>query len=477
MKTSSPRSYTALRLVRPLLLALPLLLPCLPVSAAVAPVETTVLAGGSTLLVRSDKIAPRVAISLLVRVGSADETPANAGWRQVLSTAILRATRLDIGDKDPKQPPRYATLSDLKQRLEEWGGDMGATVDDDAIEFWITGDSRYSAELLRLLMQVVAQPRLAEEDLAAARRHVLSLQAQAANNLAARASTAIARQLYRGTDNKPIAYALPDFGSFESLGEVETEQLREWHAQYFVPSQFVIAASGDVDSATLKNEFLRIRHTFYNDAAATVLAEKKPVFADLKPNSKPAVVAVAGGGAWVFVAYRTPAPSAMTPEENAALEVLTAALEGSAQARLPRRLLGDAGKPFDPAAQSNALAAQTAANWTRRRYAGELTVFAQTGTANIETVKFALLEEVQKLRDTPLSAAELQSARDYARGRWAVERDTLRERAFRTGRAAIQSASADSQVPALLDAVTAKGVQEAARKYLQESTVVNVIPQ
>src|SRR5690606_31305643 len=121
-----------------------------------------------------------------------------------------------------------------------------------------------SAELLRLLMQVVAQPRLADEDFAAARRRVLALQAQSANNLAARASTAIAGRLYRGVDGKPTAYALPNFGSFDSLGDVETEQLRQWHAQYFVPSEFVIAASGDVDSATLKNEFLRIRHTFYN---------------------------------------------------------------------------------------------------------------------------------------------------------------------------------------------------------------------
>lgn len=476
MKTSSRRSLTALHLACPLLLSLPLLLTS-PAPAAIAPVETTVLAGGSTLLVRSDNIAPRVAISLQVRVGAADETPANAGWRQVLSTAVLRATRLDIGEKDPEQPARYVTLSDLKQRLEEWGGDMGATVDDDAIEFWITGDSRYSAELLRLLMQVVAQPRLSDEDFAAARRRVLVLQAQSANNLAARASSAIAGRLYRGTDGKPAAYALPNFGSFESLGEVEAEQLRQWHARYFVPSQFVIAASGDVDSVTLKNEFLRIRHTFYDDASGTILPETKPEFAALKSDAKPAMVVVSGGGAWVFAAFRTPAPSAMTPEENAALEVLTAALEGSAQARLPRRLLGDADKPFDPTAASNALAAQTAANWTKRRYAGELTVFAQTGSSNIEAVKTALLDEVRKLQEAPLSAIELQSAKDFTRGRWAVERDTLHERAFRAGRAAVHSTSADSQMPVLLDAVTAKDVQEAARKYLRESAVVNVIPQ
>lgn len=480
MKIHSRHTNTGIRIPNLLLLSLPLSLLGSQVRAAISPVETTVLAGGSTLLVRSDKVAPRVAISLLVRVGAADETPANAGWRQVLSAAILRTTRIDIDDKTPvdsSKTPQYASLSDLKQRLEAWGGDIGATVDDDAVEFWITGDSRHSAELLRLLMQVVAQPRLAEEDFTAARRRVLMMQSQSANNLAARASTAIAGQLYRDTTGKPTAYALPGYGTFESLGDATTEQLREWHEKYFVPSEFIIAASGDVDSATLKNEFLRIRHTFYKDAPTTLTADTAPVFGRVNSNAAPAIVRVSSGGAWVFAAFRTPAPSAMTPAENAALEVLTAALEGSAQARLPRRLLGDADKPFDPAAESNALAAQTAANWTRRRYAGELTVFAQTGSANVRAVRTALLDEVRKLGEAPLTAAELQSAKDFVRGRWAVERDTLRERAFRAGRATLQSTSADSRVPELLDAVSANNVQDAARKYLRDSVIVNVLPQ
>ncbi len=131
MKIHSRSTIAGIRTPNPVLLSLPLLLLGQQAHAAISPVETTVLAGGSTLLVRSDKIAPRVSISLLVRVGAADETPANAGWRQVLSSAILRTTRIDIGDKTPK----YASLSDLKQRLEAWGGDIGATVDDDAVEF------------------------------------------------------------------------------------------------------------------------------------------------------------------------------------------------------------------------------------------------------------------------------------------------------------------------------------------------------
>ena len=61
------------------------------------------------------------------------------------------------------------------------------------------------------------------------------------------------------------------------------------------------------------------------------------------------------------------------------------------------------------------------------------------GVAGAERV-----DEVRKLREAPLTPAELQSAKDFTRGRWAVERDTLRERAFRTARAAVYSSSSDN---------------------------------
>src|SRR5690606_38953600 len=102
--------------------------------------------------------------------------------------------------------------------------------------FWATGDSAHTRELMQTLLQIVLQPRLADEDLAGARRRVLSLQSQSGNTIAARATQSISRQLYRDAKDTPLAYALPDFGTFESLSSFTDEQLRNWHAQYFVPS-------------------------------------------------------------------------------------------------------------------------------------------------------------------------------------------------------------------------------------------------
>jgi predicted Zn-dependent peptidase len=56
-----------------------------------------VLPGDSTLVTRIDRNAPRVAISLLVRAGAVDETPSEAGWRRLLTEAMLRASLPENG--------------------------------------------------------------------------------------------------------------------------------------------------------------------------------------------------------------------------------------------------------------------------------------------------------------------------------------------------------------------------------------------
>lgn len=76
-------------------------------SAAIAPVEQSTLDNGSTLLVRRDAIATRVAISFLVRAGANVETAATTSWRQAFAFAVLRATRLENIEKPNEEKKEH----------------------------------------------------------------------------------------------------------------------------------------------------------------------------------------------------------------------------------------------------------------------------------------------------------------------------------------------------------------------------------
>lgn len=464
--------YSAQFAVAGLFLAAGCLLPAVASRAAVVPAVTTKLPNGTTLVVRADQVAPRVALSLLVRAGAADETPANAGWRQILGAAMLRASLIDSSDGSGAKIT--VTLDDWQRQMEKWGGQLGATVGDDFIEFWANGDSAHAAEMLEILKQIVAAPRLAESDFINARRRALSYQNQASNGVASRAAQSLSKQLYRDAKGAPLAYALPTFGSFNSIGDLTGEQLRALHQQYFTPARYTLSAAGDVDAAVLRAGLEDLKATPAEGSSSVDVA---PAFAPLAPKTPPLVVREMNTlGAWVFVAYRTPATVAMSSSEYAALKVLTAALDGASTSRLRNRLqrldLSDA------AAKNNKESAgQVAAQLTARRWANEMIVFAQTNPQNVDSVKNALLDEIAKLRNAPLSPAELQSAKNFARGSWATSHEAPAARAFEAGAAAMFGITPDSQWPVLLQAVTAANVQAVAKKYLQAYSVVLIMPQ
>jgi predicted Zn-dependent peptidase len=192
-----------------------LILGCLQVAtcksspAAISPAVMQKLTGGATLVTRTDKIAPRVAISLLVRAGASNETVQNAGWRQVLAGAMLRATKLPDG--------KIRSTSEWQALGETWGGQFGATTGEDFIELWARGDSAFASQLLESLLQIASSPRLSDADIAWARRRALEIVGQPETGVARRAADAIGRSLYRDDKGTPLAYALPDYGTFESL--------------------------------------------------------------------------------------------------------------------------------------------------------------------------------------------------------------------------------------------------------------------
>ena len=182
--------------------------------------------------------------------------------------------------------------------------------------------------------------------------------------------------------------------------------------------------------------------------------------------------------AWVFVAYATGLGNSARPADWPALQVLAAALGQSPRGRLPKKLLDNrlTTSASTPAAE------RLVVQFEPRRLRGEFVMFAQTGPQQIEGVKNVLLDAVKQLQNAPLPAAELQNAKNFARGTYATDRESLRDRAYQSALAiALTQGSQpapllDADWPKRLQQVSAKDVQEAARKYLQNYAVALILP-
>ncbi|HEX8834782.1 MAG TPA: insulinase family protein, partial [Abditibacteriaceae bacterium] len=392
------------------------------------------LSNGMTLVTRFDQTSPRVAISLLVRVGASDETAATAGWRRVLTESMLRASYSDLPipaatsgtttsnttTPDAKTPAENAPDADKSttgnaapglsgtvltgaqlQRLAlAAGGRIGASVGDDVLEFWVTGESRNAPILLDLLMTLVTRPRLANADINAGRRRIRANVQNEADDIALMATSSLRAQIYRDAAGKPLAYGLPPQGTDESLRRLTAGKIRALYQAYFNPQNFTVAATGDVDATALSAKLEKVSMPARRDVptvepTADVLPEEAivvrpapPVFSS--PSRTEPILLVRQlptQDAWIFISYRT---AAANGTDAPALSVLAAALGESPTARLPRRLLN--GRLPSIGGLPDETALQASVSLTPRRFGSEFVIYAQTGVSNVDSVKNALLD-------------------------------------------------------------------------------------
>ncbi len=446
------------------------LLICAPIARAAAPspvqvvsdvecVET--LANGLKIVSKVDRIAPRVALSLQVRVGASDESAQNAGWRRLFAGAAARGVPTTIQN----QPA--PVLSDgkddnlgISRIAQRFGGVAGVSVGDDLIEFWATGDSKSAAQMLNLLVGMWKSSRLSDEDIAASRTS-LSNQIDAQDlDLASQTSAALRTQEFVDAKGEALSYGLSEVGTPESLRNLSPDRVREL-AKRAANSPATLSAVGDVDIETLRSIFGAL-------PKPTIVPATSPRFAPIK-TGKPAFVVrdVPTPAAWVFISYPL---GRVRAEDAPALRLLSAALSDIPEARLTKRLLG--GALVDGAPSALSLSSQ----FVFSRDGSELLLTAQTSASRVEKVKNAMLDEVSKLKTVPLTAREFSAARNFARGDWALSRQTMRDRAFLVGQSLAVGGAPDGTWPALLAKVTPSSAQSVARRTLGSYAVALVMP-
>lgn len=412
------------------------------------------LPNGVTFIAKSDRFAPRVAFSILINVGANAETSETAGWRRLVASATLRGVPAGFAGAESSKENALAVAA------QNLGADVGITVGDDFIEYYGVGDSARANQWLPLLLALWQKPVLSDANLDAARaRQRAGAEAQDLD-VAQITASALQAQLFRDARGEFLAYGLPLLGSEKSLENLTNVRLRELQSQ-FLNSKATVSATGDVDLATARALLTAI-------PAVTTTEAPAPQFAPLK-KGQPAFVLreIPTSAASVVISY----PLGKVADADApAMRVLAALLSEARDARLSKRLLGES------LVQGAPTAIAVSGQWIARRYGSELLLTAQTATQSVEGVKNALIDEVRKLGDGKITPQELQSAKNYARGSWSLERQNPRERAFFIAQNSALGMSPDSSWPRRIMAVKTADVNRVAKKYLGSYAVALIMP-
>ncbi|GBC77239.1 putative zinc protease [bacterium HR08] len=191
---------------------------------------------GPRAFVREDRSRPILSVGLFFQGGRVAETPTTAGLTELMLRAVLRGTR--------GRAPLSAV--EAAMRLEQWGADIALVNAPDFFGYVLTVPSRNQDHALRLLVELLERPALAEEEIRLEQARLLSeLRARRADPIR-RARDLAARALYAETP-----YGRPPEGEEDAVRALTPEQVRAWYAQTIARQFPLILVVGDTDGSAL----------------------------------------------------------------------------------------------------------------------------------------------------------------------------------------------------------------------------------
>jgi len=388
-------------------------------------------ATGVPVLVRRRAGAPITHLGLYVLGGAATEPAHLAG----LSTLLVRTTL--------KGTERRAAMA-IAEESELLGAVIGTSATADGVGWTISVPAPRVAAAIDLLADVVQRPTFPEDAFETERTVALANVAQQRDDMY-RHPVRLAMQAAYGAH----PYARSVLGTEETLGAIDVAALRAWQRDRMMHSPTVIAVVGDGDPDDL--------------AAHLGLA-----FAGVVP-AVPRLIP----------APRWPGETAVLAESrDKAQTALVVAFDGPARRdddRFTTALIagiasGLGGRFFDELRDRQSLAYTVQAYASERLLAGTFISYIATSPDREEVARRGLLAEFAKLRETEVTAEELERAKTYAIGTRAIRQESG---------AAVLTDLVDAWLygsglheldehDARLRAVTTAQIRDAARRYFVE---------
>ena len=396
------------------------------------------LPNGMRVLSSPDSSSPTVAIQVWYHVGSKDDPQNRSGFAHLFEHIMFKST------KNMK--------SEMMDRLtEDVGGFNNAFTADDVTVYFEVVPSNYLETLLwaeadRLSGLNVDDPNFkSERDVVKEefRQGVLAPPYGRFEYLLQQKSFA------------EHPYKRPGIGSIEDLDAASLKDVQDFHTTYYRPDNVTLVVVGDFDpkqfDAWVDKYFAPIPKP--NRPLPRVQVKEPPRKAEMRfteygSNELPAV----------GLTYLTPRQA---DDDSPALNVADAILSAGESSRLYNSLVYQ---------QQLAAEANSGAEMREDASLFVLTAVLSEGK-KVEDAEKSLLAEIKKLQDAPVSAAELEKAKNQMITGQLRQRETSNGKALALGEAAVllgDPARVNTDL-ARLQAVTAADVQRVMKKYFTDA--------
>ncbi len=419
-----------------LLSVLVLALAGVAVPAPAADVLEATLDNGLRILLLEDRRSPVVSFQVWYRVGSRNERPGATGLAHLLEHMMFKGTATH-------GPRMFSTL------IEQNGGQDNAFTSQDHTSYFVNIAADKVDLILALESDRMKNLLLDGKDFESERSVVMEER---------RTRTEDDPEGFLGEEMSAIAflahpYRAPIVGWMEDIRGLTVEEARAFYRTYYVPNNALVVAVGDFHAPGLLD---KIRRAFGPIPRAPDPPEVK-VREPRQNGERRVTVRKEAELPLVYIGY--PVPNFRSPDAPA-LELLSTILSEGRSSRLHRRLVYERQIALAAGGDYSYFSTDPNLFWF---YATALP--GQTPDA----LERALLQEVERLKTEPVSAAELERAKNQIEASFVFRQDSVYSRASLLARFELIGGwrLRDQFIPAIR-AVTAADLQRVARAHFPE---------
>jgi predicted Zn-dependent peptidase len=399
------------------------------------------LPNGFTVLVRETPLAPVVAASLMVKVGTRWEKPAEGGISNFLHALMVKGTTKRTGGQ-------------LADEIAALGGTISASGDVDYSGIKATALARYWRPLLELTAELALTPRLPAEQVDSERDWLLSRIQRRRDGATSRAFDEFYAALYG-----PHPYGIPQLGTATSLPTLDHAKLVALYKTSYRPERMLLAVAGQVKADEVLAEARRLFGGMTGGGAVLEPTNPAPT-----PANRRVVIEQPAQQTQIVVGSLAPA---LDHADHAAVKVLSTILGG-----------GMAGRLFAELRDRDGLAYTAASFYEPTREPGALILYLATAPENATKAEEGLRQQVTRIRTERVSDDELNRAKNYLLGRYEMDRRTSERIAHFLGFYTVEGVGLDypAKYRRAVEAVTAADVQRVAQGYLAALTTLVLQP-
>jgi zinc protease len=395
------------------------------------------LSNGLRLLVREDHRLPLVGIGAVFRGGLLAETPQDNGITRLMAKVVLKGTKT-------------RTAEQIANEIEAVGGSISSDAGNNSFSVSVDVMKPDVKLGLDLLSDVLLSATFPEKAIAREKEIQIASIQQEEEQL-----TTVARNIMRQALFPQHPYALRANGSVDAVQHLSQKDLVDFRDRYVVAKNGVLYVFGDVKAAEVKQ---LVEQTFGKmNSGALELTDAKPSVPLTKPETVESRKDKAQGV--IMVGFRG---ASLSSPDRYVLELID-----EASSDLGSRF-------FVRIREQMGLAYYVGASEMQGLVPGLFAFYLGTDPQKIEPVKAAFLDEIHKLGNEGLTAAELERAKKKLIGQQEIANQSNDAFGYHCALDELYGLGFDyyKQLEYNVNAVTLEDTKKIAAKYFRDQPYV-----